>query len=107
LSTPIDGITIRECPTLPKTTEACIADNRAQTFADSVMYRQTLAAAAAARGWSVSWYQRDHIFQDAARILGLDDLDGFLAAMGKSIGPPWQAQQKLAAVAAIAASRRR
>ena len=36
------------CPELPPTTEARIADNRAQTFADSVMSREALAAAAQA-----------------------------------------------------------
>ena len=34
---PIASIAIRVCPELPPTTEERIADNRAQTFADSVM----------------------------------------------------------------------
>src|SRR5262245_15895957 len=33
----ISGIAIRVCPALPPTTEERIIDNRAQTFADSVM----------------------------------------------------------------------
>ena len=103
LSDPVERIAIRDCPALPKTVEACIADNRAQTFADSVLYRQALANAAGARGWSVCWYERDHVYRDAAAVLGLGELDGFLAAMGKSVGPPWQMQHKLAAAAAIAA----
>ena len=49
----IARISIRACPTLPPTIEERIADNRAQTVADSVMYREALAAAAEARGWSV------------------------------------------------------
>ena len=49
LSVPIAGIAIRACPTLPPTIEERIADNRAQTVADSVMYREVLAAAAEAR----------------------------------------------------------
>src|SRR6201999_3917144 len=40
---PIASIAIRACPTLPPTTEERIADSRAQTFADSVMYRQAVA----------------------------------------------------------------
>ena len=39
----IANISIRACPELPLTTEERIADNRAQTLADSVMYREALA----------------------------------------------------------------
>jgi hypothetical protein len=100
---PIASIAIRICPQLPPTTEERIADNRAQTFADSVMYREALATAAQARGWSVHWYNRERVFRDAAAAVGGHDIDDFLSAMGRSIGPPWQAQQKLAAAAALAA----
>ncbi|MBX3187469.1 MAG: hypothetical protein KF819_10665 [Labilithrix sp.] len=99
---PIAGVAIRVCPELPPTVEERIADNRAQTFADTVMYRQALAAAAEARGWSVRWYDRERVFHDAATGLGRD-LDELLAAMGRSIGPPWRAEHKLAAAAALAA----
>ncbi|WP_437522575.1 hypothetical protein WME79_31885 [Sorangium sp. So ce726] len=101
---PIASIAIRVCPELPPTTEERIADNRAQTFADSVMYREALAAAAKARGWSVHWYDRERVFRDAATALGRDDVNDLLHAMGRSIGPPWQAIHKLAAAAAIAAT---
>ena len=103
---PIATIAIRVCPTLPPTTEERIADNRAQTFADSVMYREALATAAEARGWSVHWYDRDRVFLDAAAALGREDIDALLYAMGRSIGPPWQATHKLAAAAALAATGR-
>ena len=100
---PIANIAIRACPKLPPTTEQRIVDNRAQTLADSVMYREALAAAAEARGWSVHWYDRERVFRDAAAALGREDVDAFLYAMGRSIGPPWQAKHKLAAAAALAA----
>jgi hypothetical protein len=103
---PIASIAIRECPKLPPTTEERIADNRAQTVADSVMYREALATAAEARGWSVHWYDRERVFRDAAATLGREDVDAFLHAMGRSIGPPWQAAHKLAAAAALAATGR-
>ena len=102
---PIATISIRACPTLPATTEERIADNRAQTFADSVMYREALAIAAEERGWSVYWYDRERVFRDAAAALGRENVDTFLYEMGRSIGPPWQAQHKLAAAAALGATR--
>lgn len=101
---PITNIAIRVCPELPTSIEERIRDNRAQTVADSVMYREALATAAEARGWSVYWYDREHVFQDAATVLGCEDIDASLLKMGRSIGPPWQAKHKLAAAAAIAAT---
>lgn len=98
----ITGIAIRVCPDLPPTTEERIADNRAQAVADSVLYRQALATAAAARGWRVHWYDRDRVLRDAAAALGRDDVDAILHAMGRAVGAPWQAKHKLAAAAAIA-----
>jgi hypothetical protein len=100
----IGSIAIRACPELPPTIEERIADNRAQTMADSVMYREALATAAGARGWSVHWYDRGRVFLEAAAALGLEDVSAFLSAMGRSVGPPWQAKQKLAAAAALAAT---
>ncbi len=102
---PIARIAIRTCPALPATIEARIIDTRAANIADSVMYRQALATAAEARGWSVHWYDRERVFDHAAAALGGGDLDAVLRAMGRAIGPPWQARQKLAAAAALAAAQ--
>lgn len=99
---PIRRISLRACPALPASIEDRIIDHRAQTYADSVMYRQALATAAEARGWSVSWYDADQVFRDAAAAQGLKALDPLLRAMGKAAGPPWQAKHKLAAAAALA-----
>jgi hypothetical protein len=104
---PIASIAIRVCPQLPPTTEERIADTRVANVADSVMYREALANAAEARGWSVHWYERERVFRDAAVALGGEDIDAFLRAMGRSIGPPWQAKHKLAAAAALAVGPRK
>jgi hypothetical protein len=101
----IAGIAIRACPALPPTTEERIVDTRAASVADSVMYREALAAAATERGWPVHWYDRGTVFSEAAAALGRDGIDAFLWTLGRSIGPPWQARQKLATAAALAASR--
>jgi hypothetical protein len=98
---PIASIAIRVCLHLPPTTEERIVDNRAANVADSIMYREALATAAEARGWSVVWYDRERVFRDAAAALGGENIDAFLRAMGRSIGPPWQAKHKLAAAAAL------
>ena len=104
---PIANIAIRVCPRLPPSTEERIADTRAANVADSVMYREALAAAAEARGWSVHWYDAKRVFREAAAALGREDVEAFLRAMGRSVGPPWQARHKLAAAAALAGGGRR
>ena len=81
-------------------------DNRAQTIADGVMYREALASAAEARGWAVHWYTRERLMAEAASVLDNGDLEAFLTLMGKKLGPPWQAIHKAAAAAAIWARRR-
>ncbi|HEX4622531.1 MAG TPA: hypothetical protein VH208_13290 [Myxococcaceae bacterium] len=98
---PIGSIALRVCPELPATTEERIRDTRASNVADSVMYREALAAAAEARGWAVHWYERERVFRDAAAALRRKDVDPFLEAMGRPAGPPWQAQHRLAAAAAL------
>jgi hypothetical protein len=103
---PIARIAIRVCPTLPPTTEERIRDTRAANVADSVMYREALATAAEARGWSVNWYERERVFRDAAAALGGEDIDVFLRTMGRAVGPPWQAGHKLSAAAALALAMR-
>jgi len=103
---PITSIAIRACPELPPTIEERIADNRAQTVADSIMYREALATAAKARGWTVHWYNRECGCRDAAEAIGRQEIDAFLYLMGRSIGPPWQAKHKLAAAAALAVKAR-
>jgi len=105
VSQPIVRIAIRICPPLPATTEERIRDTRAASMADSIMYREALASAAEARGWFVHWYDRERVFRDAAAVLGGEDVDAFLRAMGKAIGAPWQATHKLAADAALAAAK--
>lgn len=104
VSMPITRIGIRECPSLPESTEERITDTRAANVADSVMYRQALAAAAEARGWSVHWYGRERVMHDAASALGGQDVEVFLRTVGRAIGPPWRAKEKTAATAALAAA---
>ncbi|MCB9920209.1 MAG: hypothetical protein H6832_17540 [Planctomycetes bacterium] len=101
----IRGIALRACPDLPPTVEACIRDHRAQTFADTVLYRNAMATAARESKWRVHWYDKDKVFEEAESILNRD-VQQVLKDMGRVIGPPWQARHKLAAAAAISVSRK-
>jgi len=81
--------------------------NRATPFSWLAVENEALAAAAEARGWFVHWYDRERVLADAAAALGRKDVEAFLSALGRSIGPPWRATHKLAAAAALAATRAR
>jgi hypothetical protein len=107
VATPIVAIALRVCPPLPATTEQRIVDTRAANVADSVMYREAMAAAAQARGWRLEWYDRERVVGEAAAALGDGDIESVLRAMGRIVGPPWQSKHKLAAAAAIVAATRR
>ncbi len=106
VATKITGIALRTCPELPPTVAERLTSYRAQNVADSVMYRDALADAAAARGWSVSRYEARRVVGDAARSLGRTRIDDLLRAPGRALGPPWQQDHRLAMAAAIAATTR-
>ncbi len=99
----ITRIALRACPELPPTPAECIADARAQTYADSVMYRRALALAAEERGARIAWYDEQRVARAAAEALGSAEFEERLRAFGRRVGPPWQARHKLAAAAALAA----
>ena len=98
VDTPISSIALRVRAPLPATIEERIVDARAATVADSILYREALAAAAEARGWRVHWYDRERVTREAA----MPDIAAILREMGRTAGPPWQAKHKLAAAAALA-----
>ena len=97
------GIALRQCQELPPTVAERITNYRAQNVADWVMYRKELAAAAAARGWPVHWYDPRQVQQRASKALGVENLDAHFAQLRRSIGPPWGQDHKMAMAAAIAA----
>lgn len=103
---PIGTLTVRTCPELPPTVEQRILDPRAQTYADSVMYRQALVTAARARGWRVLEYDPAQVSPPAVPAAGEVDLAARLQELGRAAGPPWQAPHKLAAAAALRALSR-
>jgi hypothetical protein len=102
----IRGIAIRRCPPLPPTIAERIMDYVAQNVADTVMYRKALATAAAARGWTVHWYEAKKVVDAAGEALGVADMETHFLQLRKSIGPPWSRDHRVAMAAAIVAARR-
>jgi len=96
VSAHIEAVAIRACAPIPASIEARICDHRAQAMADSVMYREAVAAAASSRGCAVSWY-------DSGSVLDEVVVTPMLAAMGRTAGAPWQAAHRRAAAAALLA----
>lgn len=102
----IAGVALRVCPELPKTIAERITDYRARNVADWVMYREALAAAAAARDWPVYWYDAKTVFAAASDALGVSDFDAWFRRLRAVVGPPWNADHKLAMAAAVASAHR-
>ena len=103
----IVAVALRKCPELPPTIAERIQDYYAQNNADWVMYRKALASAAEARGWPVHWYDAKQVFDAASRELGVKNLDAHFLQVRKAVGPPWNADHKLAMAAAIVAANER
>jgi hypothetical protein len=95
------GIALRSCPQLPPTIAERIKDYRARNLADWVMYRKALASVAEARGWSVHWYDAKKVPGLAGKALNVEDFDTHFLQMRKTLGPPWNADHKLAMAAAV------
>lgn len=95
------GIALRSCPQLPATTAERIKDYRARNVADWVMYRNTLASAAEARGWNVDWYDAKKVLGAASEALHIQSFDAHFLQTRRAIGPPWNRDHKLAMAAAI------
>lgn len=73
-----------------------------ESRADSVMYRQVLAALAHERGWMVNVYDAKDVEGQAARVLG-DRADEILHGPRATLGPPWSKDHRIALAARILA----
>ncbi len=102
---PILGVALRNRQEIPPTIAERITDYRARNVADWVMYRNALAAAAAARGWPVHWYDAKSVSDAARQALGVENFDAHFLHMRKAVGPPWNNDHKLAMAAAIVAAK--
>jgi hypothetical protein len=99
------GVALRSRPQLPPTIAERLRDYRARNVADWVMYREALAAAAAARGWPVYWYDAKKVAGSASEALRVENFDAHFLNLRKAVGPPWNNDHKLAMAAAIVAAK--
>jgi hypothetical protein len=87
------------------TTEEILAVHVRMHQAEGELFREVLLAGARAHGLEVVTLREKSALDDAATMLGLarPQLEARLAALGKTVGPPWGKDQKEAAAAAIVA----
>ncbi|MDP9111373.1 MAG: hypothetical protein M3M96_07055 [Candidatus Eremiobacteraeota bacterium] len=100
----VRGIALRRCPELPPTIPERITDYRSRNVADWVMYRKALAAAAEEHRWPVHWYDAKKVLASASQALHVQNYDAHFMKMRRAVGPPWNADHKLAMAAAIVAA---
>ena len=76
--------------------------------AEGELFREVLVAGARSCGLIVTLLREKSALDDAAAMLSLTraDLEARIAALGKTVGPPWGKDQKEAATAAIVAFNR-
>jgi hypothetical protein len=70
--------------------------------ADSVMYREILAACARERGWDVILFEARDVESEAAHLLGART-DEILRGPRARLGPPWTKDHRIALAATIVA----
>jgi len=80
---------------------AILASHALIHTADGELFRDALAAAAEENGWLLARVKEKEAYAAAAAALRLppEELRGRVKDLGRSIGPPWTEDQKLAAVA--------
>ncbi len=97
---PIEAIALRVVPDGFPTELEVLRRSPWEARADAVMYREVLADAAAARGWSVLRYLAKDVEADAARVLG-DRADDVLRGPRARLGAPWAKDHRVALAATI------
>jgi hypothetical protein len=101
----IVGMTLRNPPLdyVPVTVAEAHASYSVMCRADGMMYHDALCTAARRLKIAVTRLDRGEEAVRAADRLGVsvEEVDNFLRTVGKSLGPPWHKEHRLAAAAAI------
>lgn len=100
LSAPVRTLALRDWPPASPTEIAVLRRAPWEARADAVMYRQVLAAAAAARGWTVTRYDARDVVERAAGVLG-DRAEEVLHSPRARWGPPWTKDHRVALAATV------
>ncbi|MCB0970940.1 MAG: hypothetical protein KDB21_14340 [Acidimicrobiales bacterium] len=103
LEAPIESISLRDWPDDFPSDIAVLRRAPFESQADSVMYRQVMADAAAGRGWRVHRFDAKRVEADAIGLVGDADT---LVAPRSNLGAPWNADHRVAFAATIVAARR-
>ena len=84
---------------------AILASHALIHSAEGEMFRETLVRASERRGLAVTKVRERELFETAAATLrtAADTLQRCLAELGRSLGPPWTQDQKLAALVGLLA----
>lgn len=99
---PIASVSLRAWPADFPTDIAVLRRVPYESRADSVMYCQELAEAAAARGWNVHLYDAKQVEGEAARRLGAR-AEEVLHGPRATLGPPWSKDHRVALAATVVA----
>lgn len=99
---PIVSLSVRDWPDGFPTDVAVLRRPPYESRADSVMYCQVLAGAAATRGWAVHRYDARTVEADAVRRLGAA-ADDVLHGPRRALGAPWSKDHRTALAATVLA----
>ena len=102
----LESLAHRALRPLPPTLDGILDSRPATLIADAEMYLEALSGAARRCDLEVVTWARGTEVEEAARSLGAgtDEVAGFLQGLRRSLGPPWQADHRTAAAAALAAA---
>jgi hypothetical protein len=103
LDGPVASVSVRAWPDDFPVDVAVLRRPPYESRADSVMYCQVLAEAAAERGWAVHRYDARTAEASAASLLG-DRADDVLRGPRARLGPPWTKDHRTALAATVIAA---
>lgn len=100
---PVESLSVRGWPSDFPTDIATLRRIPYESRADSVMYCQVLATAAAARGWTVHQYDAGRVEAAASRLLG-ERAHTVLHGPRAVLGSPWTKDHRIALAATVIAA---
>jgi hypothetical protein len=103
LPAPVASLSLRSWPADFPQDLATVVRVPWEARADAVMYRQVLAAAADARGWTVHTYEAKHAEAQAAEQLGAIAEDVLFGPKAR-LGAPWAKDHRVALAATVLAA---